>query len=91
MLKVTNLKGQNEQESVKICGQLVYVDYFCGFESKEGNSLLAANGFNFVLKSVREGVVNGDRPPLWPSLLIRGGKQRARSGDRAPPTLRLVG
>lgn len=63
---------------VKICGQLVYVDYFCGFESKEGNSLLAANGFNFVLKSVQEGVINGDRPPLCPSLLIQGGKQRAR-------------
>ena len=38
--------------------QAVYIDYFCGFERKEGNSSLASNGFNFVLKSVHEGVIS---------------------------------
>lgn len=69
-----------------MCGQLLYVDYFCGFESKEGNSLLAANGFNFVLKSVHEGVINGR---LTSSLSLT--VDSVSGADRAPPTLHLVG
>lgn len=48
--------------------QAVYNDYFCGFERKEGNSSLAGNGFNFVLKSVHAGIINAWL--TFPSLIM---------------------
>lgn len=59
---------------------------FFGFESKESNSLLAAKGFNFVLKSVHEGVINGR---LTSSLSLT--VDSVWGADRALPTLHLVG